>query len=95
MTRPVGQLGHAQIGPSGKECAAVILEVKGLVWKIIEVVGESNESFAKAVMNAVDEAGKTVKQMQWFEATQFRGSIKEGKVTQFQTVVRIGFKVER
>ena len=66
-----------------------------MVWKIIEVVGESNESFAKAVMNAVDEAGKTVKQMQWFEATQFRGSIKEGKVTQFQTVVRIGFKVER
>jgi len=69
--------------------------VRGLVWKIIEVVGESDVSFAKAVMNAVEEAGKTVKQMQWFEATQFRGTIKEGKVTQFQALVRIGFKVER
>jgi len=66
-----------------------------LVWKIIDVVGESDESFAKAVSNAVEEAGKTVKQMQWFEATQFRGTIKEGKVTQFQALVRIGFKVER
>ena len=70
-------------------------EVSDLVWKIIEVVGESNESFANAVKNAVDEAGKTVKQMQWFEATQFRGTIKEDKVSQFQALVRIGFKVER
>ena len=71
------------------------MEVSDLVWKIIEVVGESDESFAKAVRNAVEDAGKTVKQMQWFEATQFRGAIKEGKVSQFQAVVRIGFKVER
>ena len=66
-----------------------------MVWKIIDVIGESNESFANAVRNGVEEAGKTVKQMQWFEVTQFRGTIKEGKVIQFQAVVRIGFKVER
>jgi len=66
-----------------------------LVWKIIEVVGESSENFAGAVRNAVEEAGKTVKQMQWFEASQFRGTIKDGKVAQFQVLVRIGFKVER
>ena len=70
-------------------------EVSDLVWKIIEIVGESNESFANAVKNAVEEAGKTVKQMQWFEATQFRGTIKEDKVSNFQALVRIGFKVER
>jgi flavin-binding protein dodecin len=70
-------------------------EVSGLVWKIIEIIGESDESFANAVRNAVEEASKTVKQMQWFEATQFRGTIKEGKVSQFQAVVRIGFKIER
>jgi flavin-binding protein dodecin len=69
--------------------------VRGLVWKIIEVIGESNESFANAVKNAVEEAGKTVKEMQWFEVTQFRGTIKENQVTRFQAVVKIGFKVER
>jgi len=69
--------------------------VNDLVWKVIEIVGESKESFAEAVRNAVEEAGKTVKQMQWFEATSFRGSIQEGKVSQFQVVVKISFKVER
>jgi len=66
-----------------------------LVWKIIEVVGESDESFSEAARNAIAEADRTVKQMQWFELTQFRGSIKEGKVNRFQAVVRIGFKIER
>jgi flavin-binding protein dodecin len=66
-----------------------------LVWKIIEVVGESKESFADAVRNAIDEAGKTVNQMQWFEVSSFRGSIQGSKVNQFQAAVRIGFKVER
>jgi flavin-binding protein dodecin len=71
------------------------VEVIGLVWKVIEVVGESKESFAGAVRNAIAEAGKTVKQMQWFEATSFRGSIQDSKVSQFQVVVKIGFNVER
>lgn len=66
-----------------------------MVWKVIEIVGESKESFADAVRNAVAEAGKTVKQMQWFETTSLRGNIQDGKVSQFQVVVKIGFKVER
>jgi flavin-binding protein dodecin len=70
-------------------------EVSGLVWKVVEIVGESKESFADAVRNAIDEAARTIKQMQWFEATSFRGSIQGSKVTQFQAVVKIGFKVER
>jgi flavin-binding protein dodecin len=69
--------------------------VSALVWKVIEIVGESKESFADAVRNAIDEAGKTVKQMQWFEVSSFRGSIQGSKVSQFQAVVKIGFKVER
>ena len=86
---------HTQIPRLDDYGTAWFVEVIGLVWKIIDVVGESNESFANAVRNAVEEAGKTVKQMQWFEAIQFRGTIKEGKVSQFQALVRIGFKVER
>jgi len=66
-----------------------------LVWKVIEIVGESRESFADAVRSAIDEAGKSVREMQWFEVAQLRGSILQGKVSQFQAVVKIGFKVER
>jgi len=65
-----------------------------MVWKCIEIVGQSSESFAKAVQNAVVETGKTVKDMQWFEVTSFRGAIQEGKVSQFQAVMKIFFGVE-
>ncbi|HXZ90488.1 MAG TPA: dodecin [Candidatus Dormibacteraeota bacterium] len=66
-----------------------------MVWKCIEIVGESPESFAEATRNAVAEAGKTVKQMQWFEIVSLRGTIQDGKVSKFQASVKIGFKVER
>jgi len=66
-----------------------------LVWKFIEIVGESKESFADATRNAISEAGKTVKQMQWFEVVSLRGTIQDGKVDTFQAVVKIGFKIER
>ena len=66
-----------------------------MVWKCIEIVGESPESFAEATRNAVAEAGKTVKQMQWFEIVSLRGAIQDGKVSKFQASVKIGFKVER
>ena len=66
-----------------------------MVWKIIEIVGESPNSFADATRNAIIEAGKTVKQMQWFEVVSLRGTVQDGKVNTFQACVKIGFKIER
>ncbi len=64
------------------------------VYKKIEVVGTSKESFAEATRAAVAEAGKTVKNMSWFEVAELRGAIKANQVAEFQVTVRIGFKVE-
>jgi flavin-binding protein dodecin len=64
------------------------------VYKKIEIVGTSKVSFAEAVKAAVAEAGKTLRQMSWFEVVEERGSIKDGKVNEFQVTVRVGFKVE-
>jgi dodecin len=64
------------------------------VYKKIEIVGTSKTSFAEAVKAAVVEAGKSVRQMSWFEVVEQRGSIKDGKVLEFQVTVRIGFKIE-
>jgi len=72
-----------------------VIEVASLVWKYIEVVGESPESFADAVRDAIAQAGKTVRGMEWFEVTSFRGTIAQDKVKRFQAVVKIGFRVER
>ncbi len=64
------------------------------VYKKIEVVGTSKDSFADATRVAIEEAAKTVKNTSWFEVAEMRGAIKDGKVSEFQVTVRIGFKVE-
>lgn len=64
------------------------------IYKVIEVVGTSPLSFAEAVKSAVAEASQTVRHMDWFEVTQERGSIREGRVQEFQVTLKIGFKIE-
>ena len=63
-------------------------------YKKIELVGTSPVSFAEAVKSAIVEASKSVRHMNWFEVTEQRGAIKDGKVTEFQVTVRVGFKIE-
>jgi flavin-binding protein dodecin len=65
------------------------------IYKLIDVVGTSPNSFAEAVKNAVAEAGKTVHHMNWFEVIEERGAIKDSKVAEFQVTVRIGFKLDQ
>ena len=65
------------------------------IFKVTEVVGTSQESFAEAVRAAVDEAAKTVRGMSWFEVVEQRGRIDKGKVAEFQVTIKIGFKLER
>ena len=64
-------------------------------YKITEIVGTSNVSFAEAVKSAVAEASATVRHMDWFEVVQERGRIANGKVEEFQVTLKIGFKIER
>jgi flavin-binding protein dodecin len=64
------------------------------VYKISEVVGTSPVSFAEATKTAVAEASKTVRHLGWFEVTNMRGRIKDGKVEEFQVTVKLGFKLD-
>jgi flavin-binding protein dodecin len=64
-------------------------------YKKIEVVGTSSVSFAEAVKSAVEEAAKSLRHMGWFEVVEQRGAIKDGKVSEFQVTVRIGFRLEK
>ena len=62
-------------------------------FKLIELVGESDESIQHAVRNAIKRAGKTIKGMSWFEVTDVRGSVDGGEVTKFQVTVKAGFRI--
>ncbi len=64
------------------------------VFKKIELVGSSAESFSDATANAVAKAGESVRNMSWFEVTEQRGSIADGKIQQYQVTVKIGFRIE-
>ncbi|NOX55218.1 MAG: dodecin family protein [Planctomycetes bacterium] len=64
------------------------------VYKKIEIVGTSPNSFDEATANAVAKAAETVRNLSWFEVVELRGSIADGKVKQYQATVRIGFRLE-
>ncbi len=64
-------------------------------YKMTELVGTSKTSFADAVKNAVAEAARTVRHMDWFEVVEQRGRIVNGAVEEFQVKLKIGFKIER
>jgi hypothetical protein len=63
--------------------------------KLVEIVGTSPTSFAEATREAIAEASKTIRHMEWFEVVEQRGSIVEGKVREFQVSLKVGFKIER
>ena len=68
--------------------------MEGKVYKQIELTGTSKTSLENAVESAVTEASKTVRNMSWFEVTETRGAIKDGKVAEWQVTLKIGFKIE-
>ncbi len=64
------------------------------VYKQIELTGSSSKSIEDAVNLAVEKASKSVRNMRWFEVTDTRGYIENGKVAYWQVTVKIGFTLE-
>jgi dodecin len=63
-------------------------------YKIIEVVGVSEDSVQQAVRNAVTKARQTIRNIDWFEVGHIRGSVSKTGALEFQVEVRIGFRLE-
>jgi dodecin len=66
-----------------------------MVQKVIEIVGESTESFAKAAQNAVAEAAKSVRGMKWARVAELEMALDGKKITRYRATTRIFFDVER
>ena len=62
--------------------------------KKIEVVGTSGESFAKAAASAIAKASESVRNLEWFEVTELRGSITGDQIAEYQVSLKIGFKLD-
>ena len=63
--------------------------------KVIEIVGASKESFARAAENAVAEAAKTVRGMKWARIAEFEMALDDKKVVEYRATTRIYFEVKR
>jgi dodecin len=63
-------------------------------YKIVEVVGVSDESIHQAVRNAIAKAKQTLRNLDWFEVKNVRGAVNKKGEPEFQVEVRIGFRLE-
>ncbi len=64
------------------------------VYKKIELVGSSPDSIEDAVKTALAKAAKTIRNMRWFEVTETRGHIEDGKIGHWQVTIEVGFTLE-
>ena len=64
------------------------------VYKHLELTGSSPVSVEDAVSNAIAKAGKTMRNMHWFQVCDTRGHIADGKVAHWQVTIKIGFTLE-
>ncbi len=64
------------------------------VYKIIELTGTSANSMEEAVDHAVARAARTIRNMRWFEVLCTRGTVKDGKVDQWQVTIKVGFTLD-
>ena len=66
----------------------------GKTFKIIELCGVSEKSYAEATKNAITKASETLRNLDWFEVVNMRGFIRNGGVAEFQVVLKVGFRLE-
>jgi flavin-binding protein dodecin len=64
------------------------------VYKIIELVGTSTESWEKAAANAVAKASETLRDLRIAEVAELDMHIKDGKVECYRAKVKVSFKFE-
>jgi len=64
------------------------------IYKIIEIIGTSPKSWEEAAKNAVEAAGKTVRDLRVAEIEQLDMKVEEAKVVAYRAKVRVSFKYE-
>jgi flavin-binding protein dodecin len=64
------------------------------VYKIIEIIGTSTESWEKAASAAVERASKSLRDLRVAEVSQLDLALKDGKVEAYRAKLKVSFKFE-
>ena len=85
---------HIEGASLGQTATEVMTAEANPVYKKIELVGSSADGIEDAVNNAITRAGKTIRNMRWFEVAEVRGSLENNKVADWQVTVKVGFTLD-
>ena len=64
------------------------------VYKVIELVGTSTESWEKAAAAAIDRAGASLRDLRIAEVSELDMQIQDGKIQTYRARVKVSFKFE-
>lgn len=64
------------------------------VYKKVEVVGSSSVSIDDAISQGVQRTSETINHVEWFEVSEIRGHVENGKVGHYQVVMKVGFRLD-
>lgn len=64
------------------------------IYKVEEIVGSSGNGLEDAIKGAIARAGKTLRNLDWFEVAEIRGHIRDGQVAHYQVKLKVGFRLE-
>lgn len=64
------------------------------VYKVIELVGTSTESWEKAAAAAIRRAGRTLRDLRVAEVSELDIQLKDGKIESYRAKVKVSFKYE-
>jgi flavin-binding protein dodecin len=64
------------------------------IYKLLELVGSSEQSIEDAIQTAISRAGQTVRNIRWFEVLETRGRVSDGLVTHYQVTIKVGFTLD-
>jgi flavin-binding protein dodecin len=65
------------------------------VYAVTEIVGTSDQSISDAIQTAITKASESLRNLDWFEVESIRGKIRDGKASEYQVTMKLGFKYDR
>jgi hypothetical protein len=64
------------------------------IYKVVELVGTSDSSWEQAAKNAVEAAGRTLRDLRIAQVDELDMKVEDGKVVSYRAKVRLSFKFE-
>lgn len=64
-------------------------------YQLLEIVGTSPVSSDDAIRNGIEKASLGHYRLDWFQVIETRGQIHDGKVAQFQVIMKVGMRLDQ